>query len=208
MPSTHDLFVHRYVPGAPSAPALLLLHGTGGTEDSLIDLGRELMPEAHLISPRGKVLENGMPRFFKRLAEGVFDMDDLLLQTANLNDFIAAARHEYLKEGTPLFAVGYSNGANIAANLLLTYGGVLQGAALLRTMLPGAPATPAPLTGIPILMMAGKLDQMIPRQSVMELHKLFVEAGAAATIHWEPGGHGLTSADIEITKAWLSAQRP
>src|ERR1700726_3001205 len=111
-------FIHEFVPGS-SERTLLLLHGTGGNERDLIPLGRELDPSASLLSPRGKVLESGMPRFFRRLAEGVFDLEDLTRRTHELADFVTAAAQRYKIDMEKMIAVGYSNGANIAASILL-----------------------------------------------------------------------------------------
>src|SRR5438046_1466021 len=126
-------FIHDFVPGS-SSRTLLLLHGTGGNERDLIPLGRELDPNAALLSPRGKVLENGMPRFFRRLAEGVFDLEDLKYRTNELADFVAAAAQHYGFASDNLIAVGYSNGANIAAAMLLLRPEILHGAVLFRAM--------------------------------------------------------------------------
>src|SRR4026209_2924110 len=128
-------FIHDCVPGS-SSRTLLLLHGTGGNERDLIPLGRELDPNASLLSPRGKILENGMPRFFRRLAEGVFDLEDLKARTHELADFVLAAAREYGFDAGRVFAAGYSNGANIAASSLLLRPGMLAGAVLLRPMVP------------------------------------------------------------------------
>src|ERR1700722_20097652 len=128
-PSGESLnFIHRFVPAATraSAPTLLLLHGTGGSEDDLLDLGHSLLPGAALLSPRGKILENGMPRFFRRLAEGVFDEEDLIHRTHELADFIEAAAKRYAFDPHKVIAVGYSNGAKIAASTLLLRAGALQ----------------------------------------------------------------------------------
>src|SRR5919106_2243449 len=149
--TTPDLgFVHRFLPGAPSLPVLLLLHGTGGDESDLLPLGEALLPGAARLSPRGKVLENGMPRFFRRLAEGVFDLDDLRRRTQELADFVEAAAAAYgLGERRPV-AVGFSNGANIAAAMLLLRPGVLSGALLIRPMVPLVPDTLPDLGGMPV----------------------------------------------------------
>src|SRR5947207_11707636 len=128
-------FIHDFVPGS-SSRTLLLLHGTGGNERDLIPLGRELDPNAALLSPRGKVLENGMPRFFRRLAEGVFDLEDLKYRTNELSDFVTAAGKHYGFATDQLVAVGYSNGANIAASMLLLRPQLLPSAILFRAMVP------------------------------------------------------------------------
>src|SRR6476469_4903777 len=154
-------FVHRFQPGAAETTPLLLLHGTGGNEDDLLSLGEALAPGAPLLSPRGKVLENGMPRFFRRIAEGVFDVVDLRQRARELAEFVSAARKAYdLGETLPI-AVGYSNGANIAAALLLLHPKILGGAILLRPMVPLVPESPPDLSGIPVLILAGTHDPII-----------------------------------------------
>jgi predicted esterase len=198
-------FAHRFVPGERGAPTLLLLHGTGGTEDDLLPLGRELRPGAALLSPRGPVLENGMPRFFRRLAEGVFDQEDLARRTAELAAFVAAARRSYDVDGNPVIAVGYSNGANIAANLLLAGTGALDAAVLLRPMVPSEPAAPPVLAGRAALLLAGELDPIAGRQPE-RLAALLRAGGAEVALRWLPAGHGLVRADVEAAQAWLAAR--
>jgi predicted esterase len=198
-------FAHRFVPGEPGAPTLLLLHGTGGTEDDLLPLGRELRPGAALLSPRGPVLEHGMPRFFRRLAEGVFDQEDLARRTAELAAFVAAARRSYDVGGSPVIAVGYSNGANIAANLLLAGTGALDAAVLLRPMVPSEPAAPPALAGRAALLLAGELDPIAGRQPE-RLAALLRAGGADVALRWLPAGHGLVRADVEAARTWLAAR--
>ena len=195
-------FIHRFIPATqPKRPPLLLLHGTGGDENDLIPLGAQLSPGAALLSPRGKVLENGMPRFFRRLAEGVFDLADLKARTAELRDFIAAARKTY-GIGAPV-AVGFSNGANIAASLLLTRPGTLAGAVLLRAMLPFEPQAPPDLAGKPILLLSASNDAMIPAASSQRLATVLQAAGADLVYKALPTGHNLTQNDLVIAAHWL-----
>lgn len=203
MPGTTDLgFRHRFLPGAdPAARPLLLLHGTGGNEDDLLPLGEALRPGAPRLSPRGQVLENGMPRFFRRLSEGVFDLADLRARAAQLAEFVAGARREY-GIGEPV-AVGFSNGANIAAALLLLHPGTLAGALLLRPMVPLVPERLPALDGVPVLLIAGRADPIVPAGQTEELAELLQRSGADARIEWLPGGHGLTREDLEIGKAWM-----
>jgi predicted esterase len=202
--TTSDLgFVHRFLPGAPDRPVLLLLHGTGGDESDLLPLGEALAPGAPRLSPRGKVLENGMPRFFRRLAEGVFDLDDLRRRTDELADFVAAARTEYgLGERRPI-AVGFSNGANIAAALLLLRPGALGGALLIRPMVPLVPETLPDLAGIPVQINAGQADPLVPPPQSEALAKLLADAGATVTTTWIAGGHALTREDLEAGRSWF-----
>lgn len=196
-------FAHRFIPGAPDKPVLLLLHGTGGDENDLLPLGEALLPGAGRLSPRGKVLENGMPRFFRRLAEGVFDLDDLRKRTHELADFVEAAREAYdLGERRPV-AVGFSNGANIAAAVLLLRPGVLGGALLIRPMVPLVPDTLPDLRGIPVRIHAGQVDPLVPGPQSEALAKLLGDAGASVDLRWTAGGHALTREDLDLGKAWF-----
>jgi len=205
MPS--DLgFVHRFEPGSrPGAVPLLLLHGTGGNEDDLLPLGRRLAPEAPLLSPRGKVLENGMPRFFRRVAEGIFDLEDLRLRAGELAEFIQGARQTYDLGEVPPVAVGFSNGANIAAALLLLHPGSLSGAVLLRPMVPLVPDPLPQLEGIPVLIASGRQDPIVPPDQPRALSDLLRSAGADVTLHGSVAGHGLTREDLELAERWMHA---
>ena len=194
-------FIHRFIPATqPGKPPLLLLHGTGGDENDLVPLGAQLSPGAALLSPRGKVLENGMPRFFRRLAEGVFDIADLKARTAELADFIAAARKAYGIEAP--VAVGFSNGANIAAALLLTRPQVLHGAVLLRAMLPFEPEPLPDLAGKPLLL-SGSNDTMISAAGRERLAGVLQAAGADLVYKVLPTGHNLTQNDLNLAAQWL-----
>lgn len=185
---------------------LLMLHGTGGNENDLLPLGRMLDPDAALLSPRGKVLENGMPRFFRRLAEGVFDLEDLRVRTAELGAFLREAARAYGFEPAQLTAVGHSNGANIAGSLLLSNPEVLGDAVLLRAMVPFEPGPPAgrPLEGHRVLLSEGRQDPYVTAAQVARLVQLFEERGASVTLHEAPGGHGLERGDVETARAWLA----
>jgi predicted esterase len=198
-------FVHRYVPAQePGAPTLLLLHGTGGDENDLLPVGRMLDERAALLSPRGKVLEHGMPRFFRRLAEGVFDHEDLVNRTHELAKFVEAAVDEYGLDPRLLFAVGFSNGANIGASLLLLYPRLLAGAVLLRAMVPFEPETLPDLSGTPVYLAAGRSDTLVPPENTERLAQLLREAGAEVTLDWQPGGHGIGPAEIRAARDWLA----
>jgi phospholipase/carboxylesterase len=202
-------FVHRFDPAKePGAPTLLLLHGTGGDENDLLPLGRMLDERAALLSPRGKVLENGMPRFFRRLSMGVFDEEDLVNRTHELASFVEEAASEYGLDPKRLFAVGFSNGANIAASLLLLHPGLLAGAVLLRAMTPFELETLPDLSGTPVYLAAGRSDQMIPPESTERLAELLREAGAKVTLDWQPGGHGIGRAEVEAARDWLAGVIP
>ncbi|MEA3208533.1 MAG: phospholipase/carboxylesterase [Chthoniobacter sp.] len=197
-------FIHRFIPGSgPSAPVLLLLHGTGGSENDLLDLGHGLLPGASLLSPRGKILEQGMPRFFRRLAEGVFDEEDLIMRTHELAEFVEAAALEYQFQGRKVIAVGYSNGANIAASLLLLRPEILGGAVLLRAMVPLVPAKLPDLARLPIFLAAGRHDSMIPPPGTERLAALLRQAGADVALQWSAAGHQLTSPEIADAQRWL-----
>ena len=196
-------FVHRFAPGTPEAPVLLLLHGTGGNEDDLLSLGESLRPGASLLSPRGKVLENGMPRFFRRLAEGVFDLEDLRARTHELADFVEAADKAYHLGGRKPIAVGFSNGANIAAAMLLLRPGTLGGALLIRAMVPLVPESPPDLQGIPVQINAGQADSLVPPAQSEALAALLDRAGATVKLQWIPGGHALMREDLETGRQWF-----
>lgn len=198
-------FIHRYVRPAASGAGttLLLLHGTGGDEDNLIALGRELVPGVALLSPRGKVLEHGAARFFRRLAEGVFDQEDLAKRTDELADFITDASQAYGLDPARIVAVGFSNGANIAASVLLRRPGVLRGAVLLSPMVPFVPDPLPTLTGTAVFIGAGRSDPMVPVALAQQLGDLLGRAGADVTMHWEPGGHGITDTEVEAARSWL-----
>ena len=199
-------FIHEFVPGT-SNRTLLLLHGTGGNERDLIPLGRELDSLAVLLSPRGKVLENGMPRFFRRLAEGVFDLEDLKNRTNELADFVAAAAQHYGFAADKVVAAGYSNGANIAASLLLLRPEILSAAILFRAMVPLAPDKQPKLSSMRVWIGAGTDDPIIPTSETKRLAELLRKAGADVTIRHFPTGHELTMADVEAARDWLTVLR-
>jgi predicted esterase len=206
--SARDLgFVHRFYPGDTGA-TLLLLHGTGGSEDDLVPLGRELAPGAAILSPRGKVSEYGAARFFRRLAEGVFDHEDLVFRTHELADFVEAASSEHGFDPSKIVAVGYSNGANIAGSLMLLYPGLLRAAVLFRAMVPFEPEETPDLSGMPVFIAAGRRDQMIPSQNTQRLAEILTQAGADLDLRWRDTGHGLTYEEVEEAKGWLSGIVP
>ena len=198
-------FTHRFVPSTqgPTQRVLLLLHGTGGNEDDLIPLGHNLDPNAALLSPRGKILENGMPRFFRRLAEGVFDEEDVIRRAHQLADFVGEAARFYNFDPKRLIAVGYSNGANIAAAILLLRPEVLSFAILLRAMVPLVPKPLPDLTDARILISSGEYDPIVAAENVQQLARMLEKTGANVTLHTEPAGHALTRGDISVAKDWL-----
>lgn len=196
-------FVHQFEPGEVGRPPALLLHGTGGNESDLVPLARAVLPGRALLSPRGQVLENGMPRFFRRFAEGVLDVEDLKARSHALADFVAAARAHYRLAAPPL-ALGFSNGANIAAALLLLRPEALSGAILLRAMLPFEPDELPDLAARPVLLLSGAGDPMVPPASSARLAELLDKAGAAVTHRTLPGGHGPGQADLNAMADWLA----
>ena len=195
-------FIHEFVPGI-SDRTLLLLHGTGGNERDLIPLGRELDPNAALLSPRGKILENGMPRFFRRLAEGVFDVEDLKQRTSELADFVATAAQHYKLAAGQITAVGYSNGANVAGSMLLLRPEILRAAILFRATLPLVPETLPNLSTVRVWIGAGDEDPIIPAFEAQRLAELLRRAGAGVTIRFANATHGLTNSDVETARRWL-----
>jgi predicted esterase len=202
-------FVHRYLPASePGAggTTLLLLHGTGGDENDLIPLGRMLLPGAGILSPRGKVLENGAPRFFRRIREGVFDQEDLARRTTELAEFISGAARTYALDTGHVVAAGFSNGANIAASLLLRRPGVVRAAVLLSPMVPFEPENLPDLRGTSVFIGAGRNDPIVPASSTERLAALLKDAGASVELHWEPGGHSIAKSEIEAAARWLSTQ--
>jgi predicted esterase len=198
-------FAHRYVPAErPGLPTLLLLHGTGGDENDLVPLGQLLMPGAGILSPRGKVLENGMPRYFRRLAAGVFDLEDLSFRTNELADFVTSSARTNGFEPSRVVAVGYSNGANIGASLLLLRPGSVASAVLFHSQVPLEPAQPPDLTGTPIFLSGGRGDTMVPPAETERLGALLSASGADVTLHWEAGGHALGRSEVEAARRWLT----
>lgn len=195
-------FIHRFEPGNRlEAPPLLLLHGTGGDESDLLSLGQAVSPGSALLSPRGKVLEHGMPRFFRRLSEGIFDEDDVRRRADELADFVEVARIRY-GIAAPV-ALGYSNGANIAAALLLLRPDVLAGAILLRAMVPLSQSPQVDLRDKPVLIVSGKLDPIIPASNSAQLAALLANAGADVQHSVLPTGHQLSQTDLTVAREWV-----
>ncbi|MCM3585163.1 alpha/beta hydrolase [Mesobacillus maritimus] len=183
-------------------PTLLLLHGTGGTEQDLLPLAERIDDQASVLSVRGNVLEHGMPRFFRRLAEGVFDEEDLIFRTKELNDFLNDAAEKYEFDRDNLVAVGYSNGANIAGSLLFHYKNALRGAILHHPMVPRRGIQLPDLTGTPVFIGAGTNDPICPAQESEELKSLLETAKASVQLHWENFGHQLTLGEVEAAGKW------
>lgn len=204
-------FIHQYVPpvqrvgGGQPAPTLLLLHGTGGSEHDLLDLGRMLLPGAGLLSPRGKVSERGAARYFRRLREGVFDTEDLIYRATELAAFVRQAARVYQFDPARLVAAGYSNGANIAGAMLLLQPKLLAAAVLYRPMVPLQPDPMPNLNGKPVYIGAGKADPLVPAEQTKELADLLGQAGASVDLHWQDSGHALVLEDIQSAAAWLQS---
>ena len=201
-------FIHRFRPPAPgSRDTMLVLHGTGGTEDDLLGLAQTVAPGAAVISPRGKVLEGGAHRFFRRLAEGVFDPAEVRARGEELAEFILAAVSRYELDAERVFALGYSNGANIASTVMLIEPEVLRAAILLRPMLVFVPEESTDLSGRAALISAGRVDPIVPVESVDELVRLLEERGAEVTVKWQLGGHNLVPSEIKEASDWLTLRR-
>jgi phospholipase/carboxylesterase len=201
-------FTHRYITSQDRSDkaglTLLLLHGTGGNEDDLLPLGRELDPNARLLSPRGKILEGGrIPRFFRRLAEGVFDIEDLKFRTHELAGFVEKASRFYGFDAHKVVAVGYSNGANIAASMLLLKPQTLSGAILFRAMVPLVPDNLPDLSNKRIFMSSGLRDPIATRQEAETLSGLLKQASAIVDLQWQNSGHELTQDDVHAARQWL-----
>ncbi len=197
-------FIHRFIPSTSgNTVTLLLLHGTGGNENDLIPLAREVSQSAAILSPRGKVVENGMARFFRRFAEGVFDIEDLKLRTHELARFVKSASRSYNFDSRSVLALGYSNGANIAASLLLLHPEVLVGAILLRPMVPFILKGSPRLENERVLILAGSEDRIIPSQQSEKLRELLSNAGAAVELRWVEGGHQLQKEDVTLAHRWF-----
>lgn len=186
----------------PEKPTLLMLHGTGGNELDLLPLAGRIDDEANVLSVRGNVLENGMPRFFRRLAEGVFDIEDLIFRTKELNEFLDEAAEKYGFDRDNIIAIGYSNGANIAASLLFHYQNALKGAILHHPMVPRQGMELPDLTGKSVFIAAGTNDPICSPMESAELKTLLEKANANVEIHWEDRGHQLTVTEVEAAATW------
>jgi phospholipase/carboxylesterase len=207
---TEDLgFIHRLVPAEDpaSGETLIVLHGTGGDENDLIGIGQAIAPGAAILSPRGNVLENGAPRFFKRLAEGVFDPKEVRARAEELARFIRAAVITYRLDSTRVFALGYSNGANVASTMMFVEPGILQGTILFRPMLVYEPTEKNDLGGSAVFISAGRMDPIVPESSVERLVELFESSHAEVTLKWQLGGHNLVPSEVREAADWLALQR-
>jgi len=201
--STKLGFTHKYVPGTRDWLTLLLLHGTGGDENEMLPLGRELAPGSSLLSPRGRVLENGMSRYFRRFNDRFFDYGDMREQTLALIDFIKTAAEEYGFDYRRVVAVGYSNGANMAGSVLLHNPYALKAAVLFRPMVPFTPIIPLKQEGKQVYISAGTNDEMVPRVETEQLERMLKKAGGNVVVKWTEAGHALTPEDIAGAKEWF-----
>jgi len=204
-------FIHRFVSATNDGGAtrtLFLLHGTGGDENDLLSLGRAIDPDAALLSPRGKVLENGAPRFFRRLAEGVFDEADVIARAQELGAFVTAAIAHYKIDQEKLIAIGYSNGANIAAAMILLGVAAFRQAILLRAMVPLSDFEPAVGSQRRILISNGRIDPIAQPENSERLAELLRKTGAEVDLIFQSGGHGLLPNDIAASQQWLAAGEP
>lgn len=202
-------FVHKFIPSESSkdqnSVTLLLLHGTGGDETDLIPIARMLdITNASILSPRGKVIENGMPRYFRRLSEGIFDIEDLKFRTNELAEFVQNASKTYALNLNRIVAIGYSNGANIAASVLLLRPEILSNAILFRPMIPLVPNTLPNLSSKRVLISAGLHDPIVASYQTKDLFDLLEKVGAKVSIQWQNSGHELTQRDIVAARKWLS----
>lgn len=195
---------HIFKQGSKNSPVLLLLHGTGGTEQDLLPLAQMIDPEASVLSVRGNINENGMPRFFKRLREGVFDEEDLKYRTTELYEFLEEAAERYKFNQSDLLAVGYSNGANIAGSLLFHYENVFQGAVLFHPMVPLRGLTLPDMSKTPVFIGAGSNDPICSPQETKDLYELLENAGSNVTLFWENKGHQLTEQEIHQATEWYN----
>jgi predicted esterase len=201
-------FIHRFVPGEDaSVETLLVLHGTGGNENDLIGIGQAIAPGAAILSPRGNVLENGAPRFFKRIAEGVFDPKEVRSRGEELARFIRAAAVTYRLDPSRIFALGYSNGANIASTVMLIEPGAIQASILLRPMVVYQPPEKSDLSGSSVFISAGRMDPIVPTASVEHLAKLFRSANADVTLKWQLAAHNLVPTEVREAAEWFALQR-
>jgi phospholipase/carboxylesterase len=204
---TREDIIYRFIPSphqGENSPTLLLLHGTGGNEDDLLSLSEYFGESWNYLSPRGMVLENGMPRFFRRLSEGVFDQQDLKYRTAQLCEFLEESAGIHGFDPRRVIALGYSNGANIAASILLSGYKSLRHAILMHPMVPFFPNPLPDLGNTRILITAGENDPVVPRSNTSELEQIFTKAGAKVEMFWHGSGHNLT--EQELQKAGLFAK--
>jgi predicted esterase len=199
-------FIHKYIPSSDPTNeiTLLLLHGTGGNEESFLSIADMILSQAAVLSPRGQILENGMPRFFRRLSEGVFDLPDLKLRTKELAQFIESSAQKYEIASNKVIAVGYSNGANIASSVMFTYPKLISKAVLFHPMIPFVSEMSPDLSDLKVLITAGTNDPIVTREETLELYNLYEQYGARVEIYWHDMGHNLTREELDRTTKFLS----
>lgn len=196
-------FLFHWEPGVATGPVLVMLHGTGGSEHDLVPLGQRLLPGAPILSPRGRVLERGMPRFFRRLAEGVFDHDNVRDEADALATWIGSFVTTADLAPRPRVAVGYSNGANIAAAMLLRHQDLFQGAVLLRPMVPLPEHYRGESSSSRVLVIAGQRDPIAPVAQAEELAKRLEESGSRVDLVVVPASHELSADDLRLAQQFL-----
>ncbi|RVD73156.1 alpha/beta hydrolase [Mesorhizobium sp. M4A.F.Ca.ET.029.04.2.1] len=198
-----DPYFHKLLPGSPGSPLLFVFHGTGGDENQLISLGRELLPSATIVSPRGDVSEQGAARFFRRTGEGVYDMDDLARATGKIAGFMKA--HVEAAKPSAVLGLGYSNGANILASVAFAQPGLLDAAALMHPLIPFEPQVKGSLAGRHMLITAGKRDPICPPSLTSRLEAYLRADGADVTVEWHDGGHEVRPNEIEAARRFFAA---
>ncbi len=202
-------FEHVYEPGTRKI-TILTLHGTGGNERDLVPMAKMVAPNANILSPRGKVSENGALRFFRRISEGVFDIEDLKFRTHELADFIIEAAKEYKFDANNVYALGFSNGANIASSLLFLRPEILAGGAILRGMVPldidkGELEKLPDLSGKKVFLANGTRDPMVPLENAKRLAAMYKDAGATVMHELNPASHGLIQSDLQAMQRWFAS---
>ena len=199
-----SLDLHQYIhqPGNGGGPTLVLLHGTGGDAANFLRFGRLLAPDATMLSVQGPVLEHGAARFFRRMGEGVYDMEDLKQRTGDLGDFLTAAFSKHNIDPAKAVGVGYSNGANILVNLAFERPGLLPKLALAHPLIPYEP----PMTNLAnheVLITAGRRDPISPAPLTLQLEAALRSRGATVEMVWRPGGHEIDGGEIEAIRGFL-----
>ncbi|RUW26692.1 alpha/beta hydrolase [Mesorhizobium sp. M4B.F.Ca.ET.215.01.1.1] len=191
-------YTHKLLPGSPGSPLLFVFHGTGGDENQLVSLGRELVPSASIVSPRGDVSEQGAARFFRRTGEGVYDMEDLARATGKMAAFIKA--HVEAAKPSTVLGLGYSNGANILASVAFAEPGLFDAAVLMHPLIPFEPQVKGSLAGRHVLITAGRRDPICPPNLTSRLEAYLRADGAAVTVEWHDGGHEVRPNEIEAAR--------
>ena len=197
-----DAYIHKMLPGSPGSPLLFVFHGTGADENQLLDFGRELVPTATIISPRGDVSEHGAARFFRRTGEGVYDMDDLARATSKMAGFVKA--HVEAAKPSAVFGLGYSNGANILASVVFAEPGLFDATALMHPLIPFEPKVQGSLAGRHILITAGRRDPICPPNLTTRLEAYLRADGADVTVEWHDGGHEVRPNEIEAARRFFA----